>query len=96
MEKPERRWRETVTQDGTWRRMLLVAPCHSLMKMRVGEGENCPRKGPNKNCRGRCARTNRELEKQLLLPPAPNSPNIYAVCLFLLDKLERAVRKIVT
>lgn len=45
-----------------------------------GEGENCPGKGSNKNyCRERCATTNSELEKQFLLPPAPNSPNIYAV-----------------
>lgn len=52
-----------VTQDLTWRRMLLVPLCHSLMKMRTWEeGENCPGKGSNKNyCRGRCATTNSEL-----------------------------------
>lgn len=73
MKKPERRWRKIVTQDRVWRRwMLLVPPCHSLMKMRAGGGGELSKERTEQKLQRKVYNKNSELAKQLRLPPAPN------------------------
>lgn len=89
MKKPERRWGEIVTQDRIWRRrVLLVPPCLSLMKMRAGGGGELSKERTEQKLQRKVYTKNSELAKQLLLPPAPNSSNIYAVSIAARQNLE--------